>query len=306
MLYLASQMLDRAKRQYNGTYADAERRITDILKAYFKSYPAKFDGPQWDSVVRRIIQIVYAANVEAVRVINNQLTEAYAEGSNVTLYEVEKQLGYRTRIPPYTSVVVSALVDAGIIPLNTKSLNKNKDEKWSKIKLYGAVRVARSIDGLQADNLASFVAHRVVNNARKSMDDIARVVICGSYDDGIYKAGAEVQDAGINVDKTWLSIMDMNVRDSHRHLNNTTVPINSSFQSFHGPIRFPHDPEAALEEICGCRCRLAVHLHGKAPKYGKNRILPTETSAYRQWRDSTIAELGGEVELVRWHLNHGG
>lgn len=302
MLYLASQLLDKVKRGYAGVYADAERRTANILKAYLKSHPSEFSGVQWDFAVRQIAQTLYTADLKAVKAINDQLAEAYAEGSNVTLYQVERQLGHKIGVLPYTSAVVSALVEAGVLSLNAKSLNRVKDEKWGKTKLYGAVRVAAGIDGLQFDNLASFIARRVVNGMKKSMDDAAQVVVSGSYDDGVYKAGVEVQDAGINIDKTWLSIVDANVRDSHRHLNNTTMPINVPFQSFHGPIRFPHDPNAALEEICGCRCRMAVHLRGKVPKYGKDRVLPAEVSEYRQWRDRRIAELGGEVELIRRHL----
>lgn len=302
MLYLASQILDKVKRKYSSVYVDAEQRTTSILKAYLRDYSVEFSGSQWDYVVRRVAQTLYTADLKAVRIINDQLAEAYAEGSNVTLYEVERQLGHEIDVLPYTSAVVLSLVEAGIMSLNTKSLNKNKDEKWGKTKLYGAVRVAAGINGLQFDSLASFVARRVVGNMKKSMDDAAQVVVSGSYDDGIYKTGIEVQDAGVNVDKTWLAIMDANVRDSHRHLNNTTIPVNAVFQSFHGPIRFPHDPDAALEEICGCRCRMAVHLRGKVPKYDKSRLLPTEVSAYRQWRDERIAKLGGEVELIRRHL----
>lgn len=302
MLYLASQMLNKAKRKYNNIYVNAEREIASILNVYLSKYSSKFSGVEWDRTVQHILQATYEANSKAIKIINEQLEEAYAEGSNVTLYKIEKELGHRTNLLPYTAAVVSALVEAKIVSLNVKNLNKSKDQKWGRTKLYGAVRVATRIDGLQSDNLASFIAKRVISSMKRSMDDIAQVVICGSYDDGVYKTGIEVQNAGINVEKTWLSIMDMNVRDSHKHLNNTTMPINTPFQSFHGPIRFPHDPEAALEEICGCRCRMAVHLQGRAPKYSKNRLLPTETSAYRRWRDNTILELGGEVELVRLHL----
>lgn len=302
MLYLASQILDAAKRRYSSVYTDAERRITVVLKTYLRDRPAEFSGTQWDFAVRQIAQTLYEADLKAVRVINEQLAEAYAEGSNVTLYQVEKQLGHEISVLPYTSAVVSALVEANVLSLNTKSLNKTKDDRWGKTKLFGAVRVAARMSRIHFDNLAPYIARRVVNGMKKSMDDAAQVVVFGSYDDGIYKAGIEVQNAGINVDKTWLAIMDANVRDSHHHLNDTTVPVNVPFQSFHGPIRFPHDPDAASEEICGCRCRMAVHLRGKVPKYDKSRILPTEVSAYRQWRDERISALGGEVELIRRHL----
>lgn len=317
MLYLASQMLDRAVNRFSPVYADANNRIRSVITTYLWSrqrevsgltgdeYTAAvrklFSGPRWNKVVKQITSILYAANKHAVDIINDTLAETYAEGANVTLYQIERQLGRKIDVLPYTEKVVLEMVDAGMIRLNMKTINENKDKRWCVSKVHSAVS-SIGIHQFKFDRLAEYLANRITGGVEKSMCSAAETVISGQYDDSLYEIGEEVAGRGIPIDKTWLAIMDMNVRDSHRHLNNTTVPINATFMSYHGHIRFPHDPQAAAEEICGCRCRLAVHVRGKAPKYFKNRILPTETIVYRKWRDQTISELGGEVELIRMHL----
>lgn len=317
MLYLASQMLDRAVNRFSPVYADANNRIRSVITTYLWSrqrevsgltgdeYTAAvrklFSGPKWSKVVKQITSILYVANKHAVDIINDTLAETYAEGANVTLYQMERQLGRKIDVLPYTEKVVLEMVDAGMIRLNMKAINENKDKRWCVSKVHSAVS-SIGIHQFKFDRLAEYLANRIAGGTEKSMHSVAETVIRGQYDDSLYEIGEEVAKYGVPIDKTWLAIMDMNVRDSHKHLNNTTVPINATFMSYHGPIRFPHDPQAAAEEICGCRCRLAVHVRGKAPKYFKNRILPTETTAYRKWRDQTISELGGEVELIRMHL----
>lgn len=319
MLYLVSQMLDRAANKFSPAYADANKKIQDVISAYLRSRQREvagltgdeyiaavrklFTGLRWDRVVRQITNILYVADKHAVDIINDTLAETYAEGANVTLYQIERQLGRKIDVLPYTEKAVLSMVDAGMLRLNMKVINENKDKRWCTSKVHSAVSSV-SAHQLKFDRLAEYLARRIAGGMEKSMHSVAETVIRGQYDNSLYEMGEEVAKYGVPIDKTWLAIMDMNVRDSHRHLNNTTIPINATFISYHGPIRFPHDPQAAAEEICGCRCRLAVHVRGKAPKYFKNRILPTETTAYRKWRDQTIAELGGEVELIRMHLKH--
>jgi len=319
MLYLASQMLEKAVNKFSPVYADANKKIQGVISIYLRSrqrevtgltgdeYTAAvrklFSGSKWNRVVKQVVSILYVADKHAVDYINDTLAETYAEGANVTLYQIERQLDRKINVLPYTEKAVLSMVDAGMLRLNMKTINENKDKRWCVSKVRSAVSSVGAYQ-FKFDRLAEYLANRIAGGMEKSMHSAAETVIRGQYDDSLYEIGEEVAKHGVPIDKTWLAIMDMNVRDSHRHLNNTTIPINATFMSYHGPIRFPHDPQAAAEEICGCRCRLAVHVRGKAPKYFKNRVLPTETTAYRKWRDQTIAELGGEVELIRMHLEH--
>lgn len=59
--------------------------------------------------------------------------------------------------------------------------------------------------------------------------------------------------------KTWISQEDSRVRDSHRALDRTSVPMDKPFVSPSGAkLRFPGDPRAPIEETANCRCFLRM------------------------------------------------
>lgn len=56
--------------------------------------------------------------------------------------------------------------------------------------------------------------------------------------------------------KTWKTMNDLRVRDTHEYLHDMTVPINGVFVTFDGDqARFPGDFEKA-ENVANCRCWL--------------------------------------------------
>jgi hypothetical protein len=56
--------------------------------------------------------------------------------------------------------------------------------------------------------------------------------------------------------KTWVSMEDERVRDSHVFMNGTKIQINALFQTPGGPGRAPRDPALPPEEKINCRCEL--------------------------------------------------
>ena len=56
--------------------------------------------------------------------------------------------------------------------------------------------------------------------------------------------------------KTWLTIMDGHQRESHGHVNGTTISIDEEFVLDGGTCLFPRADTLPDEEICGCRCSL--------------------------------------------------
>ena len=58
--------------------------------------------------------------------------------------------------------------------------------------------------------------------------------------------------------KQWLSMRDSRVRDSHRKIDGTIVPIDDYFDVNGSLMRYPMDMsmDPKLEEVVGCRCTL--------------------------------------------------
>lgn len=59
--------------------------------------------------------------------------------------------------------------------------------------------------------------------------------------------------------KTWRTVMDNRVRDTHVEMNGVTIPINDVFHLRGGDCYYPRSDELGMDdsEICGCRCSLS-------------------------------------------------
>jgi len=76
--------------------------------------------------------------------------------------------------------------------------------------------------------------------------------IIGSYNMGLYDSA--LSDPTIK--KTWITMHDNRVRETHRLLRGDNVPINEPFIVNSLPIRFPRDPLSPPSLTINCRCFL--------------------------------------------------
>ena len=91
-----------------------------------------------------------------------------------------------------------------------------------------------------------------------TVDEIIRVVdtdLNRVYNDSILDVG---ERADGTVMKTWETMMDERVRDTHDYLQSTSVPIDRRFYTFDGDsARYPGD-FTLPQNNCGCRCRIVL------------------------------------------------
>ena len=82
-----------------------------------------------------------------------------------------------------------------------------------------------------------------------------------AQDESFRQAIAAGQVEARVVRRVWRSAGDARVRDSHRHLNGTSVGFNQSFLTARGArLKFPGDPAAPASEIVNCRCHLEIRI----------------------------------------------
>ena len=97
-----------------------------------------------------------------------------------------------------------------------------------------------------------------------NIEDIMRVAdtdMTRIYNEAVTNTGGEAVRSG-KVDgnrlrKTWNTMLDDRVRDTHAYLEGTTVPYNAEFYTFDGD----HAPSPGgfeyAENNCGCRCHIS-------------------------------------------------
>lgn len=252
-------------------------------------------GLAWASVSAYIALVMYLANKAAMDIANDKAADVMADGATSTAYTFREEYDAL----PYTEQVVEALARDHLLTLPQRTVDKQKDTDWTRRMLQSIVtRYGR--EDIAPDKLPGMIARTLVQRCQQSMDTSTQALIYGVFDAGMYQAGLDARAAGVDVEKTWLTIMDSHERDSHHNLHRTTLPMTRLFHGIHGNLRFPHDPNAPAPEIMRCRCRMAIHLKGKAPS-APDRLTRSEVAAYRRWRDKVIDDLGGEVALEAAH-----
>lgn len=254
-----------------------------------------FRGLKWLLVRDSIALTVFLANRAAMDIANANAADVMADGATSTAYTFRDEYDAL----PYTEQVVEALARDSLLTLPRRTVDKRKDMDWTQRMLQSIIS-RYDLDDVDPEKLPHQIAHELVQRCQRSMDTSTQALIYGVFDAGMYQAGLGARAAGVDVEKTWLSIMDEHVRDSHRHLHKTTLPMTRLFHGIYGNLRFPHDPNAPAPEIMRCRCRMAIHLKGKAPT-APDRLTRSEVASYRRWRDKVIDDLGGELALAAAH-----
>lgn len=94
-----------------------------------------------------------------------------------------------------------------------------------------------------------------------TVDDIMRVVETDTnriYSDAVLNVGEKVSKRGVPVSKTWETMLDDRVRDTHEFLQSVTVPIDRRFTTFDGDsARYPGDFIDPQNNV-NCRCYITV------------------------------------------------
>lgn len=269
----------------------------ESLTAYRGRLQTAFTGPKWALARHRIAVAFTEANEEATGLVNDGLVEAFAVGMSEAAYVLAKS---GVNALPITASIVAGLVAAGIIKLNRRKVKRRKDIAYIEQRIQSSV-IAAIYQDVTVEDMPKDVSRRVTNGRKYEIKAFAQAAIYGASDSGAYYAGLEAEKSGLELEKTWLGIMDVHIRPSHKHLHGTTIPMHELFHGYHGTLKYPHDPSAPPQETYRCRCRMVVHLKGKSPGEYSRRLLPTQTAEYRKWRDQQIRRAGGEVELAKLH-----
>ena len=274
--------------------AKTQREVDGLAPSQQKSYLLSlFSGRAWRDVRCKIAGTVYGANAEAVARINDALPDAFAEGADRAAWRLHRQ--NRDYIPPvYTPDAVCRLAEKGLIEMPVKRVDRKKDIAYTEQRVQ-AIANAAALMRTALKDLAEHIARHIDESMQDAMSATVQSSVLGAWDGGMYRAARDARDAGLDVEKTWLGIVDTRIRDSHRHLHNTTIPLDALFHGYSGDLRYPHDPKAPPAETRRCRCRMAVHLAGRAPKGTESTLLPSEVANYQKWRDAAIRKAGRDL-----------
>lgn len=330
---LADAALAALRYEDRAVYERARREVEALLRRHLARAKAKsfidrltpqqqtdyllslFAGSIWYIAREKAARIVAEADKDTIARANALLPELFAEAANRTGYQLHRAFGggtgggggtrgggtgrLRTNTPhydplPYTAAIVATLSASGLIVIGGRSLNLRKDIAYIQKRIQSIVN-AEALMHTAPTAMPGRIAHAIADSLQDATEATAQNMIFAAWDSGVYEAGIDFVRDGNEAEKTWLGIPDNRIRDSHRHLHNTTIPYTELFHGFYGTLRYPHDPKAPAAETMRCRCRLAIHIKGHGPVAYDGLLLPSQTDAYRQWRDDAIRAAGRDL-----------
>lgn len=106
---------------------------------------------------------------------------------------------------------------------------------------------------------------------------------------------------GIEMEQEWMAAIDSRTRDSHRRLDGQRVAVGESWESDHGPIRCPGDPEAHPAEVWNCRCTVRAVIKGFDYDDSARFSRLPEGMTYEEWKlgKKTQGAVAGKAEYDR-------
>ena len=308
----AKAELERTIRDFNLRFArrDAEilKKVADKVitqKEYQKWLSGTvFRGQQWDAKVNHCTDILAESNAQALKVINGEQLNVFAENATYQAYALEKGAGIDLGFGIYDSHAVGNLLKSQPELLPRRVLNGAKDKAWNKNKIANVI--AQSIikgDDIKgiAKNLSATLA---VQNA-EAMTRYARTAMTSAQNSGRQEMLEQASDEGINVKKKWIATLDSRTRDTHQELDGQVVGVNDEFEVDGMTIAYPGDPSADPSLVYNCRCTLGYVVDGSEAK-GQRR-------AYEEWvdddgkshRKSYLIEDMSYSEWKEWKEKHG-
>jgi len=223
---------------------------------------------QWLSThsSQAIVEIV-ADQRTAVRI---ALTDGMARGDNprTTALNVVGRIGQSGRreggivgltsqMERYVANARAELTSGNPVTMRGYFTRLRRDKRFDGIVLK-AIKDGKPVDAATVSRLTSRYADRLLALRGET---IGRTESMASIHEAQHQAYLQAVGKGAvkasAVRRTWIATKDSRTRDSHRHLDGTTVGLNERFPN---GCLFPGDPSADIAEIANCRCHLMVRI----------------------------------------------
>lgn len=154
------------------------------------------------------------------------------------------------RLNQITDDILSFLINAYTLGIRNAGIMLDSDLSVNVDKMEDAIFLV-----IEGKTFADRVADHVGGNDLGGLQNLVESEFHRVYNAAVQDGGKEYVDNGtFGVTKTWYTVMDARVRDTHRYLEGRSVPLEEEFFTFDGdhapyPGRF-----IKVENNANCRC----------------------------------------------------
>ena len=214
----------------------------------------------WRQKVEQATKTLEDANRQALRVINGEKMDVFAENANYEAYRLSKDTGIGYGFSVYDKDTVGKLIREQPELMPRKVVNGKKDRAWNRTKIADAVSQS-IIEGDSLPEMTARIARETAHENDTTMARYAATAMTSAQNAGRMETMERAKGMGIKVKKKWIATLDARTRDSHAELDGQVVDIDQPFITHNrdgslAEIMFPGDPTADGEQVWNCRCTL--------------------------------------------------
>lgn len=291
------RLVNQANKEIETLFAKRLKEIKQIIANMYEKYDR--DEPQvtWtefnkynrlNKELNRIGQMLSQDYREVAKAIKQSQQNIYIEKymMSLFLYEVASQTSMNFDIPTTQTIQTAIEQPIEFIKL-VPTLQKHRDDTLKRIRMHitqgimsgeGYSKIAKAL----RDDLGMAKAQSV----RVARTETGRALSQAGLDSAMV-----AKDNGLDMKKRWYATKDTRTRDTHRHLDGTSVDIEDNFHSSGcvGPAPKLFVGVASAKENINCRCKLLYYIDEdelpttmRARKDdGTTEVMPHMT--YREW-----------------------
>lgn len=304
--------LEELEKRIAEAYKKAEAEITAKMQAYLDRF-AKQDsimaqkwksgeitkqeyvewrtnhfmiGKNWQAVKDTIAGDVLKADLISAKLVNDALVDVYTQNANYAYYQLEKDTGTGLSFDLYDKKAVESLLkdDPDFMPHYEPKTPIV--ERWNRQHIQSEM-----LQGILQGESIPKIAKRMSNVT--DMDKNASIRNARTYTTSVENQAkmdryAEAEDAGIPLEKEWMSTLDERTRESHREIDGTRVANDEPFILINHDgttceMMYPADPNGDPEQVYNCRCRIVARIKGRTVDRS-GRASKLEDTSYEEWK----------------------
>ncbi|MBC2938397.1 phage head morphogenesis protein [Staphylococcus epidermidis] len=287
------KLINQADKEIETLFAKRLKEIKQIIANMYEKYDR--DEPQvtWtefnkynrlNKELNRIGQMLSQDYREVAKAIKQSQQNIYIEKymMSLFLYEVASQTSMNFDIPTAQTIQTAIEQPIEFIKL-VPTLQKHRDDTLKRIRMHitqgimsgeGYSKIAKAL----RDDLGMAKAQSV----RVARTETGRALSQAGLDSAMV-----AKDNGLDMKKRWFATKDTRTRDTHRHLDGTSVDIEDNFHSSGcvGPAPKLFVGVASAKENINCRCKLLYYIdEDELPTTMRTKedgVIPFTT--YREW-----------------------
>ena len=262
------KLINQADKEIETLFAKRLKEIKQIIANMYEKYDR--DEPQvtWtefnkynrlNKELNRIGQMLSQDYREVAKAIKQSQQNVYIEKymMSLFLYEVASQTSMNFDIP--TSQTIQTAIEQPIEFIKlVPTLQKHRDDTLKRIRTH-------ITQGIMSGEGYSKIAKALKNDLGMSKAQSVRVARTETGR-ALSQAGLDsamvAKDNGLDMKKRWYATKDTRTRDTHRHLDGTSVDIEDNFHSSGcvGPAPKLFVGVASAKENINCRCKLLYYI----------------------------------------------